>query len=202
LIVCCLLALVACKTNGGEQASVKDLPDFLQPDRILAYKDRSPAELDALFKGAPSPTEFPSGHASGIHLIPPGTQAQVPTTLTVVTKTLWKGKTFDGSAGIMTDEVFGPNLGIGAQLRLESITDTLKRYGWDGLDSAATVDDRPSLITDYKGYRMLDAPSVLTKDTKGWVDECRIVEAEAPPVWLCRSTYDGMFWGHVVLQMQ
>lgn len=199
-----LLLLTSCRTAGGgnDAAEVKDLPDFFQPDRVLAYRGYGPGELDAIFTRAEAPSSIPDGYASGIHIIPSGTKAPVPLQLTVVTKKFWKGKTFKGTAAVMTDELLGPDLGVGAQLRIESLRDSLKRYNWDAKDQAAVIDDKPSLITDYKGYKMFDKPSLLTADTKGWVDECRVVEADAPAVWMCRSTYNGIFWGHVILQMQ
>lgn len=196
-------SIFGCRTRSdADQAGseTKDLPSIFQSERVLAYRGRSVAELDGLFKSAPSPTAFPSGYAIGIHLIPAGTRAPVPQVLTQSTKNLWKGKQFHPNRGIMLDEVIGPNLGVGADLKLMPMRQVLAVYGWDRLDAAALVDERPSVITDYRSFRSYNGDSLLTGDTRGWIDECRVIEPALPAVWLCRSTYNGIFWGHVVLQ--
>ncbi len=202
----CTAAAAGCRTTGGANGgsggggTVKDLPGFLLPQEVTQYKGRTETELAEWFANGTAPEAIPSGYGTGIHIIPPSSQAKVPESLRVVTKTLWKGKWFNAAGGVMRDDTLGPDIGVRAILSIETLGDALRRHNFS-TDGAALVDDKPSLITDYAATEYSGLLSGLVQSTKGWVDEFRVVTGGAKPILLGRSTYNGKFWGYVVLQL-
>jgi hypothetical protein len=202
LAITALATLTHCRSSpSGGASAVKDLPDSALPPEVVSYRQYSPDQLASMFASGTVPTVLPSGYATGIHILPSGSPAQVPASLTLVTKELWRGKRFDGASSMMYDDTLGPDLGVKASLSIEPLSAVLTRHSFDRSQDQTVADGKPSLITDYaaSAYSGLTAP--LVADTKGWIDEFRIAQDGAKPIYLGRSTYNGLFWGYVVLQL-
>ena len=195
------LAIAGCRTPAGNASATKDLPAALLPSDVNQYRSYTPQQLADAFANGASPTSLPSGYAVGIHIIPPGSPASVPMSLTVATKTLWKGKRFDGANAIMYDDTLGPDLGTKSVLSVEPMAAALARHGFDPQAGSSTVDERPSLITDYAASVYGAVGSATLAATKGWIDEFRELSQGSKPMYIGRSTYKGKFWGYVILQI-
>lgn len=199
-----LLPMMSCRSLSGQEddSQVKDLIDILLPPEVTAYRDDSEAELDKKFADGQAPANLPSGYGMGIHIISKSTQAEVPKLLALGIKILWKGKWFNAETGMMRDDSFGPDFGSPrAVISIEAINDVLKRHAFDGKDARASLDTKPSLIADYASTEYSGILKETVKLTKGWIEEYRIVEEGEKPILLGRASYNGKFWGYIVLQL-
>ena len=114
-------------------------PASAAPRTLNEYARADQATLEALYRGSDT-VSVPTGFVPGRAIPSPGSRNTLRRSNVI--GLLWKGKVFDGSRAIMIDQMLGPDLGVGAKLRLEPLSTTLHRYGWLGRDPHRSTPQR------------------------------------------------------------
>jgi hypothetical protein len=185
-----------------------DLPLKRLPPGIQELASLPEETLVELFRNGSAPGALPQGRALGYHRLSRETLNRAPWTHMVAVKTIWQAKTFveEGDQIVMVDDTILPHAlePLKAHVRLASVADILReRYPDQALPlTGASLDDKPSLITDYFTWQYPPLLQPVMQQFRPWLDEYRVVDPEQPGLLLGRSLYAGRFWCWLIIEFE
>jgi hypothetical protein len=200
--------MIALLGISWSRLALADLPlPHLSPgiQQLAALPDEA---LEDLFRNGSAPTTISEGRALGYHRLSRETLDRAPLTHMIAVKTVWRAKTFvkRGEEIVMVDDTILPQglEPLKAHVRMGSAAEILQERYPDqmGQHTEATLDDKPSLITDYFTWQYPPLIQPVMQQFRPWLDEYRVIDANRPGLWLGRSLYAGQFWCWLMIEFE
>jgi hypothetical protein len=188
--------------------ALADLPLQHLPPGIQQLAALPDEALEDLFRNGSVPAAIAEGRALGYHRLSRETLDRAPWTHMLAVKTIWQAKTFvkSGEQVVMVDDTILPHglEPLKAHVLIASAADILQERYPKQIEqhTKATLDDKPSLITDYFTWQYPPLLQPVMQQFRPWLDEYRVIDPSQPGLWLGRSLYAGQFWCWLIIEFE